>query len=144
MKELSFTWQSGGFGLPCKRCGSKDAENELHDGELPKLSGVFCDACCKIVTEEAVAYYRRKLKEAAKKLKSTVLFRQGGTWTAEEKAGLSTLKGGVWTHAKHPEYMILQGHVSGRAISKALPGAAPYNVTKVIGTNRRKLPFQPF
>lgn len=146
--SMNFTCHFDGFGVPCDLCGAENACNRL-SGDLPPCvpPGYYCDPCHKIVSGKASDYYHQKLKECTKNLKSTVLFRAGGTWSAKEVADLTNLVGpesGVWCMpSEHPEYLILEGHFSNRSISRTLRGSLPYTVTRVIGNDEKDLPFLP-
>ncbi len=144
MGYMSFDHKFDGFGVPCDRCGAENAGNRLSGDMPPGIPGTYCDKCHKIVCRKARKYYEQQLKESTKNLKTTVLYRQGGKWSAEEVTCLYRLDGGVWTHSNYPEYLILEGHHAPKVISDALPAGITYTVTLVTGTNKKRLPFLPF
>lgn len=141
--SMSFDWNSNGFGVSCNLCGSENATNRLSGDMPPGIPGYYCDSCHKIVCRRANEYYREQFKKSTKDLEWTVLFREGGTWSTEERNCLISLSGGVWDHVEHPGYLILDGHYSRRAVSKALLGDPKCTLTKVVGTEGGQLPFLP-
>lgn len=142
--SMSFDSKFDGFGVPCDRCGAENACNRLSGDMPPGIPGYYCDPCDKIKCKEASEFYNEQFKEETKNLKSTVLFRKGGKWSAEEVNRLmGRFEEGVWHDKEHPEHLILKGkHRSEKSISKVLTRATAYIVTHVTGTE--KLPFSPF
>ena len=146
LSSMSFDWRDDGFGVPCDRCGAENACNRNSGNLPPGTAGYFCDACDKIVAREGSEYYKQKLEESTRELKSTVLFRPGGTWTDDEIERLTrVIKEGdaVWWDKKEfPEYLVINGHYN-REITKALKGSPPYTATCVVGNDRTQVPFLP-
>lgn len=78
--------------------------------------------------------------ENRKNLKTTVLFRNGGTWPSLEIDRLGN-KLVVSGHPKCPEYLLVSGHYTKDEILEALWGGRSFTVSQVVGVE--SLPFTP-
>lgn len=141
----TFDWRSEGFGVPCDRCGSENAQHQLSGDMPPGIPGTYCDTCHDVVCAEASDYYKNQVKIQTKDLKTTVLFRKGGKWSVDEVNRLiNAFETGVWWNkSEYPEYLIVEGHYPDEAIPKALGEVPEYTVTDVIGIESEALPFIP-
>ncbi len=144
INSMSFDHKFDGFGVPCKRCGAKNAGNRLSGDMPPGIPGTYCDDCHKIVCKKASAYYKKQLEKSTRNLKTTVLFRKQSKWSVHEIELLTdSFSAGVWSHCDHPNHLVMEGHHSDKSISKALRGVPPYKITRVVGTKKEHLPFIP-
>lgn len=83
-----------------------------------------------------------QMEENRRKLKTTVLYREDGTWLKVEVSRLVTcLITEVSQHPKHPEYLVLFGHYTKEKISEAIIGGLAYITLQVTGVD--ELPFNP-
>jgi len=84
------------------------------------------------------------LLEKRKKLKVTILHREGGTWHPSE---VSRLVNGLMTEVSQqrdcPEYLLLFGHYTKEQTLEALLGGQAYTVSQVTGIDSKELPFRP-
>jgi hypothetical protein len=85
-----------------------------------------------------------QIEENRRKLKTTVLYREGGTWDRIEVGRLvNGLKTEVSQHQKHPAYLVLFGHYTKEQTLQALLGGQAYTAIQVIGADSKELPFVP-
>lgn len=82
--------------------------------------------------------------ENRRKLKMTVLHREGGVWHQME---VGRLVNGLMTeasqHPKHLEHLVLFGHYTKEQTLEALLGGQAYTAVQVTGTDSKDLPFVP-
>lgn len=85
-----------------------------------------------------------QVAENRRKVKMTVLHREGGTWHRSEVGKLvSHLKTEVSQHPQHPEHLVMHGHYTKEATLEALGGGQAYTATQITGVDSKELPFMP-
>jgi hypothetical protein len=85
-----------------------------------------------------------QVAENRRKLKMTVLHREGGVWHQIE---VGRLVNGLMTEVsqlpKHPEHLVLFGHYTKEETLKALLGGQAYTALQITGVDSKELPFVP-
>ncbi len=85
-----------------------------------------------------------QIEESRRKLKMTVLRREGGTWHPTEVGKLvNGLMTEVSQHPKFQEYLVLFGHHTKEATLKAIGAGQAYTALQITGTHSKELPFVP-
>lgn len=80
--------------------------------------------------------------ESRRKLKTTVLYREGGVWHDSEIDRLTmVLQTPVSYHPEHPEIVVLFGHYGKEQALKAIGFGVAFTTTQVVGLDN--LPFDP-
>lgn len=83
-----------------------------------------------------------RLEEKCRKLKTTVLYREGGTWAQLEISRIvNHFTTSVTADPKHPEYLIVSGHHTKEQILGAILGGVAFTAKQVTGIS--DLPFSP-
>ena len=85
-----------------------------------------------------------KVEDNRRRVKMTVLRRNGGKWHLLEVNRLVVgLKTEASQHPQYSEYVVLFGHFSKEQALKALLGGEAFIATQVIGIQTKDLPFNP-